>query len=46
LPIFSASCIALGRLLSGIGITTSICDGGIVEMTRCASVSPRFSRAW
>ncbi len=27
-------------------MTTSISLGGMVEMTRCASVSPRFSRAW
>jgi hypothetical protein len=45
LPIFCASCIAEGRLDSGIGMTTSISEGGIVEMRRWASVSPRFRRA-
>jgi hypothetical protein len=38
--------MALGRLLSGMGMTTSISLGGMVEMTRWASVSPRFRRAW
>jgi hypothetical protein len=38
--------MALGRLDSGIGITTSISLGGTVEITRLASVSPRFRRAW
>ena len=33
--------MADGRLLSGMGMTTSISLGGIVEMTRCASVSRR-----
>ena len=38
--------MALGRLDSGIGITTSIWFGGTVDTTRLASDSPRFSRAW
>ena len=41
-----ASCAALGRLDSGIGMTTSISFGGTVDTTRLASVVPRFSRAW
>jgi hypothetical protein len=38
--------MADGRLDSGMGMTTSISDGGMVEMSRCASVSPMLSRAW
>ncbi len=38
--------MALGRLDSGMGMMASISLGGTVEMTRLASVSPMFRRAW
>ena len=40
-----AGTVALGRLVSGIGMITSFSLGGTVETTRLASVSPRFRRA-
>ena len=40
-----ANCAALGRLDSGIGMTTSMSLGGTVEITRLAKVSPKFNRA-
>ena len=43
-PVFCASCIADGRLDSGIGITTSIADGGIVETERIIGVSRYVTR--
>ena len=38
--------MALGRLDSGMGMMASIWSGGTLEMTRLASVSPMFRRAW
>jgi len=38
--------MAEGQLDSGMGMTTSISLGGMVEITRCARVSPMFRRAW